>query len=100
MAWPFSNVAAPNFDTGPGSAVPTSAGAVTTGVTWLIGCVLTNTANVQRTVTITDTAGLVVSEIVVPGLGEVPYEWPFRPVTGVKWSADGADVVGHLWGYQ
>jgi hypothetical protein len=101
MAWPFSNVVAPNFDSGPGSAVPTpTPAAVTTGPMWLLGAVFTNTANAQRTVTLTDTAGLIVSEIVVPGLGELPCEWPFRPVTGLKWSADGAGIVGQVWGYQ
>jgi hypothetical protein len=101
MAWPFSNVAAPNFDTGPGSAVPTSAGVLTVDPVWLLCATFTNTNAAERVVTIADGSGAIVEEIIVPGGGSPePKEFPFRPVTGVQWIASGAGVVGHLWGYK
>jgi len=100
MAWPFSNVDAPNLDTGPGAAVPTSATSITTGDAWLLGAHFTNTGGVSHTVTVTDTAGAVLCELKIPAGGEMPYDWPFRPTTGVKWSASAAGIIGHVWGYQ
>lgn len=100
MAWPFSNVVAPTLDTGPGAAVPTSAGVVAAGAAWLIGAHFTNTSGSSRLVTVTDTAGVVVTELTLPPGAEQPYEWAFRPTTGVKWLADGAGVIGQIWGYQ
>lgn len=99
MAWPFSNVAAPTLDTGPGVAVPTSPGVVTAAQAWLLGAHFKNGAVVSRTITVTDTAGGVLCVIKVPAGAEQPYDWPFRPALGVKWSADGASVTGHIWGY-
>jgi hypothetical protein len=38
---------------------------------------------------------------VVPGgASPDPKEYPFRPLTGLKWLASGAGVVGHLWWYE
>lgn len=99
MAWPFSSVVAPNLDTGPGVAVPTSPGVVTASAAWLLGAHFKNGAAVSRTITVTDTAGDVLCLLKIPAGAEQPYEWPFRPTTGVKWSADGATVTGHIWGY-
>lgn len=100
MAWPFSNVVQPNFDTGAGTAVPAVAGSLTTSVTWILGAHLTNTGSVQRTITITNTAGTVLLAITLAAGSDQPYEWAFRPTTGIKWSADGVGVIGHVWGYQ
>jgi hypothetical protein len=101
MAWPFASAAAPTLNTGPGTAVPTSPGTVTSSACWLMGAHFTNTdGSSSRTVTITDAAGAIVAEVPIPAGGEQPYEWFFRPVTGLKWFADGGNVVGHLWGYQ
>jgi hypothetical protein len=98
--WPFASVAAPTFDTGPGAAVPTSAGSLTASVVWLLGAAFTNTNAAQRTVTLTDAAGAVVDEFVIPGgASPDPKEYPFRPLTGLKWLADGAGVIGQVWGY-
>jgi hypothetical protein len=100
MAWPFTNVVQPNLDTGPGVAVPLAPGVVTGAACWLLGAHLTNApGGVERTITITDTAGNILCEVVLASGQEQPYEWPFRPTTGVKWVADGAGVVGHIWGY-
>lgn len=100
MSWPFTTVGAPNFDTGPGQAVPTSPTALTAAQTWLLGAHFTNPTVVAITVTVTDTAGDVVGEVDLPATSEQPYEWPFRPVTGLKWGATATGVVGQLWGYQ
>jgi hypothetical protein len=100
MAWPFSNVVAPNFDTGPGAVIPGAPAAIMTGDGWLIGAHFTNSAAVERVITLTDTAGAVVCKVRIPDGGEQPYEWPFRKITGAKWSADGAGCVGQVWGYQ
>lgn len=99
MAWPFSTVAAPNLDTGPGASVPTSTTAVTASACWLLGAVFTNNSAAERTMTVTDTAGDVLCQLKIPVGGEVPYDFAFRPATGVKWFADAAGVLGHLWGY-
>jgi hypothetical protein len=100
MAWPFSTAVAPNFDTGPGLAITTSPVSLVTGLLWLLGAHLTNPGAAEVTVLITDTAGTLVSEALVPGGGELPYEWPFRPVDGLKISATGTGCKAHLWGYQ
>lgn len=99
MAWPFSNVVAPNLDTTPGFAVPTSPTAITVLTAWLIGAHFTNNDASARTVTVTDTAGSLLCKLELPPGAEQPYEWAFRPVLGVKWSASGANVKGHIWGY-
>jgi hypothetical protein len=100
MAWPFTSVNEPNLDTGTGQIVPTVAGVVTASVAWLIGAHFHNGAAVSRTVTITNTAGDVLcGPLEIPAGADMPYEWPFRPTTGVKWVADGNLVTGHIWGY-
>lgn len=99
MAWPFSSVGAPNLDTGPGVELPLVSTVVTASVAWLTGAHFTNKDAVSRTVTITDTAGNLLLELEIPSGAEQPFEWPFRPTTGVKWSASGANLKGHVWGY-
>lgn len=99
MAWPFSNVGEPNLNQGPGAAVPTSSTAITGSQAWLLGCVFKNNSAGTLTVTITDTAGNIVEELTIPAEATLPYEWPFRPVNGVKWFASGAGMLGHVWGY-
>lgn len=101
MAWPFASVAAPNLDSGPGVAIPTSATAITAAAAWLMGAHLKNTTGATITVTITDTAGAtVVGPIDLPPNAEQPYEWAFRPLTGVKWVASDAGATGQIWGYE
>lgn len=101
MSWPFSNVNQPNLDTTPGQALPLGSTAVFTGSLWLLGAHFSNTGAVERIVTVTDTAGKVICQVTIAGGGEPsPYEWPFRPVIGVKWFANGAGCVGQIWGYQ
>lgn len=101
MAWPFSTAGAPNFDTGPGITIPvTPAAVLLVGNGWLLGAHLTNTAATEVTITITDTADTIVSEVVIPGGSEQLYDWPFRPVNGVKISATMTGALAHVWGYQ
>lgn len=101
MAWPFSNVVAPNLDTGPGQALPLVPTAVDPAACWLLGAHFTNApGGVERTILVTDTAGEILCEVVLGGGQEQPYEWPFRPTLGIKWSADGAGCVGQIWGYK
>ena len=101
MAWPFTTPAsAPTSFAGPGAAVPTSPTEIGGGVAVaLLGAHFTNQAAVSRTVTLTNTAGTLLASIEIPPGVEHPYEWPFRPSVGLKWSASGANVVGHVWGY-
>lgn len=101
MAWPFSNVVEPNLSFGPGFPIPLFPSVVTAVDCWLLGAHLTNTGAVQRTITLTNAAGTILCQVTIPGGGEEPYEWPFRPVLGgVRWFADGTDCIGHVWGYK
>ena len=102
MAWPFTTVVEPNLDTGTGQAVPTTPTSITVNQCWLIGAFFTNpiATGVMITVTITNDAGDLISEVDVPPGGEQPYEFPFRPVLGAKWSASAVGVKGHVWGYE
>jgi hypothetical protein len=100
MGWPFTSVAAPTLDTGPGQAVPTLEGVITASQAWILGVHFKNTdPSSELTVTITNTAGDILDQIPVPPLGSVPFDWVFRPSLGVKWVADGAGILGHVWGY-
>ena|SRR5712691_1312584 len=99
MAWPFTSVNQPNLDTGPGVAVPTTSTAVTAAQAWLLGAHFTNPSAGVVTVTVTDTAGDILCQLEIPSLAEQPYEWPFRPTLGVKWSASVAGLIGQVWGY-
>jgi hypothetical protein len=99
MAWPFTTVGEPNLDTGPGAVVPTSSDAVTASEAWLLGAHFTNKGSGAITVTVTDSAGAILCELKIPKNGEMPYEWPFRPTTGIKWFASASGMIGHIWGY-
>lgn len=101
MSWPFGSVVAPNLDTGPGADVPTSAGVVTASPAWLLGAHFTNPTGTGTpiTVTLTNTAGDVALSVEVPEGGELPFEWGFRPLAGVKWVASDAGLLGQVWGY-
>ena len=100
MPWPFASVAAPTLNTGPGVAVPLVSTEITAAQAWLTGAHFTNDhATDFVTVTITDSAGGILTKLQIPPGGEQPYEWPFRPTLGVKWFADVAGAVGHVWGY-
>jgi hypothetical protein len=99
VAWPFASVLEPNLNTGPGVAVPTTPAAITAAPAWLVGAHFTNAGADSVTVTLTNTAGGILAQLQIPPGGEQPYEWPFRPTLGVKWSADLAGVVGQVWGY-
>lgn len=101
MAWPVAGFTQFNAGTVSGpQAVPTSSTALETALLWLAGAVFTNTTGATLTVTITDTAGnAVLRQVDVPSTG-VPFvqEFPLMPMTGLKWLASGAGVVGVVWG--
>lgn len=102
MAWPFSNVVAPNFDTGPGVSVPTVADTLSSDPVWILGMDFTNTnapGGQSVTVQLTNGAGALLAEKTIPPGGEWPKEPPFRPAIGLKWVADHPGAVGHIWGY-
>lgn len=100
MAWPFSHVVAPNLNTGPGQAVPTSATSITAAQAWVMGAHFSNPTAGALIVTLTNTAGdKLVGPFEIPAGAEQPYEWAFRPTVGVKWSANGAGLLGQVWGY-
>ena len=104
MAWPFSTVVAPNLDSGL-TAIPTSVAAIptvpsTSTPIWLLGASFANTGSVMRTVRITDGNDVqVVPDIEVPAKSVIPLQWAFMPLTGAKWVASGAGIVGKAWGY-
>lgn len=81
-------------------SVPVILGVVTASGAWLIGAHFTNTNALDPAIiTVTDTAGNILCQLELPPGAEQPYEWPFRPATGVKWISTFANVKGHIWGY-
>jgi hypothetical protein len=105
-AWPFTTPAsAPTSFAGPGAVVPTAATEIGGGTALtLLGADFYNAStDTVRTVTITNTAGVVVDKIPIqPRSPATPRDWTFRPSLGLKWSVDDAgagDVIGHVWGY-
>lgn len=102
MAWPFSNVSAPNLDTTPGQDVPVASTVVFSGALWLLGGHFANPTVGDITLTVTDAASgaLIGPSFLLPAGTEQPFEWPLRPATGVKWNASSTGLKGHLWGYQ
>lgn len=101
MAWPFSSPAsAPTSFAGPGASVPTSATEIGGGVAVvLLGIRLRNDAGEDRVVTITNSAGNEVWKETVPAGSGIGVALAFEPVVGLKWSASGTSVTGHVWGY-
>lgn len=99
MAWPFSSVGPPNLDIGPGVAIPLVPTVITASQAWLTGADMINDGASFVIVTVTNSAGAVLAKVSIPPGGTQPYEWPFKPALGVKWSADVAGVIGHVWGY-
>jgi hypothetical protein len=101
MAWQNPAENAPNFDTGTGVDVPLVLTELTPSLVWVIGMDVTNTAAVEILLTFTDHAGNFVNEFfVAAGASPEPREWPFRPLTGLKWVASAAGLKAHVWGYQ
>lgn len=101
MGWPLSSPIAPNVDPDL-AAVPTTSTDLETVPVWLLGAVFTNTSNVTRLVTITDTAGLqVIYQAELPPTGiPMNFEWSFLRLTGLKWYANASGVVGKIWGWK
>lgn len=101
MAWPAAGFTQWNAGTTSGpQAVPTSTTLVDGSLLWLAGACFTNTTGATLQVTVTDAAGLtVVKQMDVAATG-VPttLEFPLMPMTGLRWFASGAGVIGALWG--
>lgn len=101
MPWPFTSVAAPNLDTGPGVDVPNTPTEIVAGLVWLLGGHFSNHSGGDLTLTIVDTAGAAVyGPLLLPDGAEISVEWPFRPVTTPTWSGDNVGIAGHVWGYK
>ena len=104
MAWPFSGVTAPNFDSG-FVTLPTSLTNIPNspaGTSWLLGIHLNNTSAATVTVTVKDGSSVTVLQVDVLAGQAMAIEWPFMPASGTyQWSADTAlAVIGKLWGYS
>lgn len=105
MAWPFTNVGAPNFDTdfvavptNVAGNIPNSPGGAVTA--WLLGAHFANPNAVAAFVTITDGNGhQIIPNIEVPANGVVAVDWEFMPVIGTLTWISSAAVTGKLWGY-
>lgn len=99
MAWPFTTPANPPTSTAVGATVPTSIGTVITGDVWMLGAHFTNQSASERLVTVKDDSNAILCQVLIPPSSEQPYEWPFRPTTGIHWVTDGANVLGQIWWY-
>jgi hypothetical protein len=105
MAWPFSGVVAPNLDSGlvelpSSSTLVTNVPATSTPI-WLMGVSFTNTTGLPMTVSVTDGSDVVIlDEVQIPAQDVLTREFPFRPLTGLKWFASAATGLrGQVWGY-
>lgn len=71
---------------------------------WLGGIRFANTSALQRTVRVTDGAGnIIVPDIQVPGNSILKPDvggGDLEPVIGLRWSASGAGITGHIWGFE
>lgn len=101
MAWPFSNVGPPNFNTGL-VAVPTvSAGISTNSATYVLGFWFTNPTASSITVTVTDANGnQVIPAMEIPAGLPILLEPPFLPCNQLNWVASVAGLFGQAWGYM
>ena len=68
---------------------------------WLMGITLNNTTAALMTVSVTDGSDVaILSSVAIPGNSVLVSEFPFRPLTGLKWSASAATGMrGQVWGY-
>jgi hypothetical protein len=101
--WPFTFSGAPpapvvNVAT---AGMPTSTTEIQSGTLYLLGLCFTNTSGAIRTITVEDTAGVdILKDVEVPPNGVASiFEFPFMPMTGLKWFASGSGVNGRAWGY-
>lgn len=106
MAWPFSNIVAPNFDSGfttlPSSLTNVPNSPASTVAAWLLGILLVNTTGVSQTVTLNDGSGKAILPALVLAANEVKaIALEFLPVTGVlQWTCGAASAVNaKIWGY-
>jgi hypothetical protein len=105
LSWPFSSVVAPNLNSGiielPASNTLVTGVPGTGTALWLMGLTFTNTTDLMMTVSVTDGSDVaLVSALEVPARDVVTRDFPFRPLTGLKWSASAASGLrGQAWGY-
>lgn len=104
MAWPFTNVGAPNLDSG---VVPVPVGTplvITADQCWIVGVYIRNEdpeegATIQVFLNMTDDSVLLCPNL--PGGADLVVEWPFRPSLGLKVQAPGGgSALIHVWGYK
>jgi hypothetical protein len=100
MAWPFTNVVAPNFDTGL-VPVPTTLTSVNaSSPIWLLGVYFSNPTAALITVTVTDTVGdAIVPGMEVPAGMIIPLAFAFPQCAGLKWNASAGGLKAQMWGY-
>jgi hypothetical protein len=108
MSWPFSNVTAPNVDSGlasPGAAGVNTFGAIPNspaGTQWALGFWFANTTADAVTVSVKDANGVTVIPVTaIPGGVAMPFEVPFMPLTGpLQWQCSlTSGVNAKYWGY-
>lgn len=97
--WMFTHVAEPNINTGT-TAVPTSPTSVDTAVLMLMLADFCNTTTSSIALLVTDTAGNKIIDVNLGGKSLLQYSPNFRKLTGLKWSAASAGIVGQMQAYK
>ena len=99
MAWPFSTVVAPSYDTGL-VAVPTSLTVATALSPWLLGMSFSNPTAGLITIRVTNTAGDdIVPTSELPAVTVLPLPFAFLPAVVLKVIASASGRKGQMWGY-
>lgn len=103
MAWPFSGVVAPNFDSDVVAvpAVATNIPNSTNAACWLLGLHVSNPTAGAITLTLTDNSGnQIIPPVIVPQKDFVSITWQFMPSHGImQWAASSVGLLGRVWGY-
>lgn len=101
MAWPFSHVVQPSYDSG-FVAVPDTPTTQEPSSLWLLGAHFNNPTTSPITVSLTDNSdNKIITELLIPAKSISPrLEFAFMPCAGLKWTASGIGIIGKLWGYK
>lgn len=107
MAWPFSNVVAPNADTdfvdAIGTALHDAPNLDQTKTFWMLGVWARNVTGVSQTLTLANKAGVIFATFSIPDGFSGPIAAPaFKPSLGLNWgtSINSANFGAQVWGYQ